>query len=67
MHKPISYGMIGGVLIGLGLGVIGYIIGGMYDYIVDTGIPNFAYAIGALLFILAVGRAYIQDIKQEQE
>jgi len=63
-HKPVSYGMIGGVFIGLGLGIIGFIVGGFYDYIIGTGIPNFPYAVGALLFTLAVGRAYMADIKQ---
>ena len=64
-HTPFGYNLIGSALYGLGLGIFGYLIGGFYDTVVVTGIPNFAYAVAAALFTLGVGVGYWKDIKQE--
>ena len=64
MATHISYNMGMGILTALGLGLIAYLCAGLYDYVIGTNIPNFAYAVAAAMFTLTIGRAYIKDVKE---
>lgn len=60
---PFGYSVIGSVLYGFMLGILGYIIGGFYDAVVSTGMPNFAFAVAAALFSGTVAVSYWKDVK----